>query len=122
LPYVSWWTTFCKNNKTNQKNTNFLTLGFGPSQSTPYSGFIYYLNYIFKTKTIYFIKTYPIKNKLVDNMEMDWMKIIGYILYAIGIVGGVQQVIKKNILLSMVAIVVIIIGSILLGMKDDKDK
>ncbi len=53
--------------------------------------------------------------------KMDWMKILGYILYAIGIVGGVQGVLKKSVWQSVVAIAVIVVGSFLLGM-DKKEK
>ncbi len=49
---------------------------------------------------------------------MDLMKISGYILYAVGIIGGVEGVVLRGELgrsISMAAMVVIIIGSILLG-------
>ena len=52
---------------------------------------------------------------------MDWMKIMGYIIYAIGIVGGVQGVLKKSVWQSVVAIAVMVVGSVLLGM-DKKEK
>lgn len=48
---------------------------------------------------------------------MSYGKIIGYVLYAIGIIGGVETAVDKNIPASVVAIVVIIIGSYLLDKK-----
>lgn len=38
----------------------------------------------------------------------------GYILYAIGIIGGVEGVVDKSIPISVVAVIVIIIASFLL--------
>jgi hypothetical protein len=49
--------------------------------------------------------------------NLDYLKILGYIIYAIGIVGGVEGVVKKSVSISLVAIGVFIIGSILLGME-----
>ncbi len=51
---------------------------------------------------------------------MDWIKIVGYIIYAIGIVGGVEGVVKKSVPISLVAIGVMVIGSILLGFKNSR--
>ncbi len=48
---------------------------------------------------------------------MSYEKIIGYVLYAIGIIGGVETAIDKRILASVVAIIIVIIGSYLLGKK-----
>ena len=48
---------------------------------------------------------------------MNLMKILGYIIYAIGIVGGCEGVIKKSVSISLVAIVVIVVGSVFLGME-----
>ena len=46
---------------------------------------------------------------------LDWIKILGYIIYGIGIVGGVQGVVKRSVPISLIAVGIIIIGSILLG-------
>ena len=51
---------------------------------------------------------------------MDWMKILGFIIYAIGIVGCVEGVFKKSTEISVVALVVVIVGSVLLGFNDKK--
>ena len=48
---------------------------------------------------------------------MDIVKILGYTIYAIGIVGGCEGVIKKSVSISLVAIVVIVVGSVFLGME-----
>ncbi len=48
---------------------------------------------------------------------MSYGKIIGYVLYAIGIIGGVETAIDKNIPASVVAIIIVIIGSYLLDKK-----
>jgi hypothetical protein len=48
---------------------------------------------------------------------MSYEKIMGYVLYAIGIIGGVEGAFDKNIPASVVAIIVIIIGSYLLDKK-----
>ncbi len=48
---------------------------------------------------------------------MGFGRIIGYVLYAIGIIGGVETAINKMIQASVVAIIVIIIGSYLLDKK-----
>jgi hypothetical protein len=48
---------------------------------------------------------------------MDWMKIAGYTIYGIGIVGGVEGAFKGNRPISIMAIGVIVLGSVLLGMK-----
>lgn len=50
---------------------------------------------------------------------MDITKMLGYTVYAIGIVGGVQGVFKSSIPISIVAIVVIIVGSVLLGVSSN---
>lgn len=45
-------------------------------------------------------------------------KVLGYIIYGIGIIGGVEGVIKKSIPISIVAIAVLAAGSYLLGRKE----
>ncbi|MCK5560956.1 MAG: hypothetical protein KAJ51_10200 [Thermoplasmata archaeon] len=52
---------------------------------------------------------------------MDVTKILGYTVYAIGIVGGVQGVFKSSIPISIVAIVVIVVGSVLLGVNTNEN-
>lgn len=44
-------------------------------------------------------------------------KIIGYVLYAVGIIGGVEGAVDKSIPISVVALIVIVIGSYLLDKK-----
>lgn len=44
-------------------------------------------------------------------------KILGYILYAVGIIGGVEGAVGKSIPISVVALIVIVIGSYLLERK-----
>jgi TRAP-type C4-dicarboxylate transport system permease large subunit len=61
--------------------------------------------------------TKPNINKSRRN-SMDWMKILGFIIYAIGIVGCVEGVFKKSTEISAVALVVVIVGSILIGFND----
>jgi len=46
---------------------------------------------------------------------MDWMKIGGHVIYGIGLIGGVEGVIKASVPISMTAIGVLILGSVLLG-------
>ncbi len=52
---------------------------------------------------------------------MDSGKVIGYILYAIGIVGGVEGASgvrqQYSLVISVVALIIILIGSYLLGKK-----
>lgn len=48
---------------------------------------------------------------------MSFEKIAGYILYAVGIVGGMEGVFKNDIPISVVAFIVIVIGSYLLARK-----
>ncbi len=57
------------------------------------------------------------KSKNVSGGLMSYGKIIGYVLYAIGIIGGVEGAIDKNIPASVVAIIIVIIGSYLLDKK-----
>jgi len=49
---------------------------------------------------------------------MDWMKTVGYIIYAIGIVGCVEGVIKESVPISIGGIMVVVIGSVILGACD----
>lgn len=44
-------------------------------------------------------------------------KMAGYVLYAIGIIGGVEGAVAKSISISIVALVVVVIGSYLLEKK-----
>jgi hypothetical protein len=44
-------------------------------------------------------------------------KILGYILYAVGIIGGVEGAVGKSIPISVAALIVIVIGSYLLERK-----
>lgn len=45
-------------------------------------------------------------------------KVLGYIIYGIGIIGGMEGVTKKSIPISIIAIVVLAAGSYLLGGKE----
>jgi hypothetical protein len=49
---------------------------------------------------------------------MKYTRIGGLIVYAVGIVGACQGVIKGSVYISMVAFGVIVIGSIILGIED----
>ena len=49
---------------------------------------------------------------------MDIKKLAGYILYAIGIVGGAEGVIKKSLPISIIAVLVIVGASVLMSLKD----
>jgi hypothetical protein len=48
---------------------------------------------------------------------MSYEKIIGYVLYAVGIIGGVEGAVNKSITTSVVALIIIVIGSYLLDKK-----
>lgn len=50
-------------------------------------------------------------------MGIDPIKVAGYVAYAVGIVGCVEGVLKESVPISLVAMVVVVIGSVLLGMK-----
>ncbi len=45
-------------------------------------------------------------------------KVLGYIIYGIGIIGGVEGVMKKSIPISIIAIVVLAAGGYLLGREE----
>lgn len=49
---------------------------------------------------------------------MDTERFVGYILYAMGIIGGTEGVVKKSIPISVAAMVVVILGSYLLVKKE----
>ena len=51
---------------------------------------------------------------------MNIVKTLGYIIYAIGIVGGCEGVVKRSVSISLVAICVMIVGSVFLGWEKKK--
>ena len=51
---------------------------------------------------------------------MDWFKIFGHLLFGIGIIGGAQGAIWRHHQISIIAIGIVAIGSILIGFKDEK--
>lgn len=46
------------------------------------------------------------------------MKILGYIIYGIGIIGGVEGVMKKSLPISIAALAMLAAGAYLLGKKE----
>jgi hypothetical protein len=53
---------------------------------------------------------------------MDIMKLLGFIFYAIGIIGGVEGMSKGDGMISIIAIIVIIAGSLLIVLSDENKK
>ncbi len=45
------------------------------------------------------------------------MGFLGYLLYAVGIIGGVEGVLKRNVPISVVALLVVAVGGFLLSRK-----
>ena len=48
---------------------------------------------------------------------MDWIRVAGYAAYGIGIVGGAEGAMKSSLGISIGALVVLLVGAVLLGMK-----
>ena len=46
---------------------------------------------------------------------VDWTKTLALVVYAVGVVGGVEGVVKSSIPISVAALVVIVVGSALLS-------
>ncbi len=71
----------------------------------------------FPTSVSFIKHTFPIRGGIMEFNE----KTVGYILYAVGIVGGVEGATNarpgSSLVISIVSIVVIIIGSYLLAKK-----
>ncbi len=55
-------------------------------------------------------------------MGMDLIKVVGYVVYAVGIVGCFEGVFKKSVPISLAAMAVVVIGSVLLGMTKKRKK
>ena len=55
-------------------------------------------------------------------MKIDCMRALGYIVYAVGVVGCVEGVYKASYPISIGGMIVVVIGSILLSIKPKRRK
>jgi len=53
----------------------------------------------------------------VNSMKIDLMKTVGYVVYAVGIVGCFEGVFRESIPISLAAMIIVIIGSVFLSIK-----